>query len=54
MRLAACAVCILLAPRQAAAQDTSPDTIAPMAVVRELFSAVKARDSARMRAVFHP
>jgi hypothetical protein len=45
---------MLLVPRRAVAQDTSPDTIAPMAVVRELFSAMKAGDSARVRAVFHP
>jgi hypothetical protein len=44
----------LLAPTRVAAQDTSPDTIAPMAVVRELFAAMKAGDSARVRAVFHP
>ncbi len=52
--LVAVATGVLFAPGQAAAQDTSPDTIAPMAVVRELFSAMKAGDSARVRAVFHP
>ncbi len=43
-----------LIPSRIQAQDTSPDTAAPMAVVREMFAAMKAGDSARVRAVFHP
>ena len=48
------ALVLLVLPARVAAQDTSPDTIGPMRVVRELFSAMKAGDSARVRAVFHP
>jgi hypothetical protein len=48
------ALTVLLLPARGSAQDTSPDTIGPMRVVRELFAAMKAGDSARVRAVFHP
>ena len=43
-----------LAARPADAQAPASETVAQLAVVNELFNAMRAGDSARVRAVFHP
>lgn len=50
----AVSVATLGAPSLLRAQMTGPETEPPLAVVRELFDAMRAGDSARVRAVFHP
>lgn len=42
------------APRAVQAQASAAESVEQMKVVRELFDAMRAGDSARVRAVFHP
>ncbi|MCC7053870.1 MAG: nuclear transport factor 2 family protein [Gemmatimonadaceae bacterium] len=44
----------MMAAGAAGAQASESETVAQRAVVRELFDAMRAGDSARVRAVFHP
>ncbi len=52
--LSALSVCVVLSAPQVAAQAPASETVQQLAVVRELFDAMRAGDSARVRAVFHP
>jgi hypothetical protein len=47
-------VALVLSAAPAAAQASAAESVAQMAVVTELFDAMRAGDSARVRAVFHP
>ncbi len=47
-------VALTLSAARAEAQATAAESVAQMAVVNELFDAMRAGDSARVRAVFHP
>jgi Putative lumazine-binding len=47
-------VALVLCPPPVAAQASASESVAQMAVVNELFDAMRAGDSARVRAVFHP
>lgn len=53
LALSASAALLFAAPR-AGAQAPASESVAQMAVVNELFNAMRAGDSARVRAVFHP
>lgn len=48
------AAAAIAAPARAQGGGSPVDSAAPMAVVRELFDGMRAGDSARVRAVFHP
>ncbi len=54
VRTGALLVSALLAGGSVAAQASDAETVAQRAVVKELFDAMRAGDSARARAVFHP
>ncbi len=56
LRIAACGVsfAMLAGLRGVQAQAPASETVAQRAVVQELFDAMRAGDSARVRAVFHP
>jgi hypothetical protein len=52
--LAAVSLMAVLRPAPLVAQASAAESVAQMAVVNELFDAMRAGDSARVRAVFHP
>ncbi len=50
----ACSALALIGVKHAHAQASEAESVVQMAVVKELFDAMRAGDSARVRAVFHP
>lgn len=54
LAVVAFALVVCAAPREARAQASAAESVEQMKVVRELFDAMRAGDSARVRAVFHP
>lgn len=52
--VASALVALVMHPVPAEAQASAAESVAQMAVVNELFDAMRAGDSARVRAVFHP
>ena len=54
VRIGAVAVAALCSAGGVVAQASDAETVAQRAVVKELFDAMRAGDSTRIRAVFHP